>query len=69
VRIEHKNSEILRHRKQNEIMHEMSEIQTFNICMQEEETLRSLCTRSSLRELFALEELSEVKMQSVQENT
>ena len=58
--IRHKNDEILQKKLQSQAVHKMSEIRSLNICLQKQTVLRTLCAKTSIREMFLSEK--DVKM-------
>ena len=67
--IKHKNDEILRKKLQNQAVHKVSEIRSLNICLQKQAVLRTLCARTSVREMFSSEKSVKMTMRILQENS
>ena len=67
--IRHKNDEILRKKLQNQAVHKVSEIRSLNICLQKQAMLRTLCARTSIREMFSSEKGVKMMMRILQENS
>ena len=67
--IKHKNDEILRKRLQSQAVHKMSKIQSLNICLQKQTMLRTLCAKTSIREMFSLKKDIKMTMRILQKNS
>ena len=67
--IKHKNDEILRKKLQSQAMHKISKIQSLNICLQKQIMLRTLCAKTSIREIFSSEKDVKMTMRILQKNS
>ena len=67
--IKHKNDEILRKKLQSQTVHKVSKIRSLNICLQKQAMLRTLCAKTSVREMFSSERNVKMTMQILQENS
>ena len=68
-KIKHKNDEILQKKLQNQTMHKMSKIRSLNICLQKQAMLRTLCARTSIREILSSEKNVKMTMRTLQKNS